>query len=439
MTVLSEKWNAELTSSHWRVLVGSYLGWLFDGYETYALIIALPHAIASLSTSGQTMPGPIFAGLAIGMTLLGWGLGGLAGGVLADYFGRKRIMLISVLLYALLSGLTAFSSSFTMLIVFRFLTGLALGSEWSTGIALVAESWPDRARPKGLGFLQSGFGMGAFIAAGVWFILGHVEPMGNESWRLLFVFGALPAFFVLYLRRALDESERWLSAIREKRWSATGDESTSSSNKRPFTLKSVFSSGEGRRRVWLTLILSFTTTTGWYAGSALLPGYTELIAKAQGEPAGVWGARMALIYTAGAVCAYLLSGFIADAIGRQKFLFMTFLGSLVFAWLSFSTNWPLDIFMVLSFLNGMFTLGFAYSWMAIYPVELFTSSVRASAASIIFNGARLIAWVFPIIAGKLVADLGGPGNAAFIISGVYIIGLIVPWFLPETRGKPLPE
>jgi MFS family permease len=433
------RWNEGLTRKHWRLLTGSYLGWLFDGYETFALVIALPFAMASLLTPEQSQSGAIYAGLAIGVTLLGWGLGGLAGGVLADYFGRKRMMMIAVLLYALLSGLTAFSTSLTMLITLRFLTGVALGSEWSTGIALVAESWPDRARPKGLGFLQSAFGMGAFIAAGVWFVLGLFDPLGDESWRIMFVVGAVPALFVLYLRRALEESERWLSALREKRWSAVEGEEAIVGEKRPFTLTSVFSSREGRRRVWLTLILSFTTTTGWWAGSTLLPGYTEQLASAQGEAAGVWGPRMALIYTAGGVLAYVISGFVADAIGRRKFLFMTFAGCLVSALLTFSISWPIGLFMLIAFANGMFTLGFAYSWMAIYPVELFTAAVRSSAASTIFNGARLIAWVFPIIAGTLVADFGGVANAALIISSVYLFGLVVPWFLPETNGKPLPQ
>jgi hypothetical protein len=95
--------------------------------------------------------------------------------------------------------------------------------------------------------------------------------------------------------------------------------------------------------------------------------------------------------------------------------------------------------MVIAFVNGFFTLGFAFSWMAIYLVELFTPSVRATAASFIFNGARLIAWVFPIIAGQIVASTGGVSSAALIMSSVYAIGLFVPFFLPETAGKPLPE
>ena len=109
----STAWYAGLTRKHWRILTGSYLGWLFDGYETFALVIVLPSALATLLTVEQAGATAIYAGLAIGMTLLGWGLGGLAGGVLADYFGRKRMMMISVFLYALFSGITAFSPSCT--------------------------------------------------------------------------------------------------------------------------------------------------------------------------------------------------------------------------------------------------------------------------------------------------------------------------------------
>ncbi|HYM18441.1 MAG TPA: MFS transporter, partial [Micropepsaceae bacterium] len=195
----STPWYAGLTAKHWRVLWGSYLGWIFDGYEAFGLIVALPAALHTLLRADQAPNAAIYGGVAIGITLLGWGIGGLAGGVLADYFGRKRMMMLSVFFYALLTGLTAFSTSLAMLIAFRFVTGLALGAEWSTGIALVAESWPDRARPKGLGLLQSGFGAGSFLAAAVWFMLSLTQPLGDETWRLIFVVGALPGLCVFYL------------------------------------------------------------------------------------------------------------------------------------------------------------------------------------------------------------------------------------------------
>jgi MFS family permease len=434
-------WQSGLTAQHWRVLWGSYLGWIFDGYEAFALIVALPPALHTLLRPDQVPSAAIYAGLAIGITLLGWGIGGLAGGILADYFGRKRMMTLSILFYAGLTGLTAFSTSLAMLIAMRFLTGLAIGAEWSTGIALVAESWPDRARPKGLGFLQSGFGAGSFLAAIVWFVLSLTQPLGDETWRLIFLAGGLPGFCVFYLMRSLGESERWLAAVREKRWSAVEGESHGAGPdaKRPFTLATLFRSAEARRRVWLTFLLSLASTTGWWAVSTWAPVYAEQLAKAQGEVAGVWGPRIALVYTLGGLLAYMSSGFVADWLGRRAYLLVTFAGSLVITWMTYLWTGNLYVFALIAFLNGVITLGFGFSWMAIYPVELFTATVRSTAASVVFNGARLIAWVFPILAGTLVAKFGGITNAALIISSIYAIGLFVPWFLPETVGKPLPH
>ena len=443
-TAENAPWYAGLTRRHWRVLWGSYLGWIFDGYEAYALVVALPFAMKSLLTPEQAQTPAFYAGSAIGITLLGWGIGGLLGGVLADYIGRKRMMMYSVFFYALFTGLTAFANSFLTLGLLRFITGLAIGSEWSTGIALVAETWPDCARPKGCGFLQSGFGAGSLLAAIIWFLIIATDPLGSESWRIIFAVGALPAFLVLYLRRALDESERWMTAVREHRWAATEEDAHTGAappakGHRPFTLAEIFREPESRRRVILATLLSLATTVGWWAVSSWLPGYTEQIAKAQGEAAGVWGPRMALFYNIGAILAYVVSGFVADAMGRRNFLFATFVGCLAFSILAYVWTGNLIVFMVIAFFNGVFTLGFAFSWMAIYLVELFTSAVRATAASFVFNGARLIAWVFPIIAGTIVSSVGGLANAALIMSSIYIIGLIVPWFAPETAGKPMPD
>ena len=182
-----------------------------------ALVYALRPALSSILTPKQAQTPSFYVGAAIGVTLLGWGVGGLLGGVAADYIGRKRMMMLSILGYAIFTGLTAFAGSFIQLVVLRFITGLAIGSKWSTGIALVAETWPTRARPKGCGFLQSGFGAGAVLAAIVWLVLGVAHPLGSESWRIMFALGALPAFVCLYLRRALEESERWLTAMKEQR------------------------------------------------------------------------------------------------------------------------------------------------------------------------------------------------------------------------------
>jgi MFS family permease len=437
-------WYSGLSPKHWRVLTASFLGWVFDGYEAYALVIVIPFVLKSMLTPVQFAERAIWAGVAIGLTLLGWGIGGLAGGVLADYVGRKRMMIYSVLGYALFSGITAFATDFWTFCFLRLITGFAMGSEWSTGVALLAETWPNHARPKGAGFLQSGFGFGTLIAALVWFGLSQTNPLGQDTWRLVFVIGALPALFCLYIRRAVDESDRWRQAILQQRWAATEQGASAptapTSGKRPFTLSEIFREPEGRRRALLAFLLSMTTTIGWWAISSWLPQFAAQMASASAAPNPAQSAlRAVLLYTCGAIVAYLLSGFLADLLGRRVYLFLTFLGSLATTALVYLWTKSLDTLLWASFVNGFFTLGCAYSWMAIYPAELFTSSVRATAAAFIFNAARLIAWVFPILAGTLIHAFGSIPRAAMTLASIYVVGLIVPWFMPETRGKALPE
>ncbi|HEX2518928.1 MAG TPA: MFS transporter [Castellaniella sp.] len=444
----SARWHDGLTRKHWQVLRAGFLGWIFDGYEAMAIIVVLGPMMHSILTPAQATSFSIYAGSVIGITLLGWGLGGIVGGVLADYIGRKRMMMWSIFLYALFSGLTAFANGFVILCALRFLTGLAMGSEWGTGVALVSETWPDRARAKGLGFLHSGFGWGTLVAAIVWYVLSSTHPLGQETWRLVFAVGALPALGVLYLRRGLDESEKWQKAVREKRWHATSNESqhltaqqpAAGNDKRPFTLKLLFTEPEALRRTVLAMILSAVTTVGWWAISSWLLTYTVTLGKAEGvaDPAA-WGSRVSITYTIGAIVAYMLSGFIIDILGRRLFMCLTFLGSLLVTVATYKLTSTVEGMAILAPINGFFTLGCAFAWMAIYPVELFTPTVRTSAISMIFNGARLIAWVFPIIAGTLIKSFGGIPNTALTMGSVYLLGVLLPWFLPETTGKKLPE
>ncbi|GAC1530879.1 MAG: MFS transporter [Ramlibacter sp.] len=435
-------WYSGLNPQHWRILTASFLGWVFDGYESYALFIVMPFVLSSMLTPDQLTDRALWAGVAISITLLGWGIGGLIGGVLADYIGRKRMMIFSVFFYAIFTGMTAFATDFWVFCFLRFITGIAMGSEWSTGVALLAETWPNKVRPKGAGFLQSGFGFGTLIAALVWMVLSQTQPLGANTWRLVFVVGALPAFFCLYIRRAIGESEKWLDALRKQRWSATeaAGKTGKAASSRPFTLTEIFREPESRRRTVLAFLLSLTTTIGWWAISSWLPAYAAAMAKAAGvaDP-GQWALRAALLYTGGAVVGYLLSGFIADAIGRRWYLFLTYLGALITTALTYLWTSSLDGLLLAAIVNGFFTLGCAYAWMAIYPVELFTSSVRATAAAFIFNASRMIAWIFPILAGSMIHTFGSIPRAAMTLGTIYVVGLIVPWFMPETRGKELPE
>ncbi|MEM5438799.1 hypothetical protein [Paraburkholderia diazotrophica] len=118
---------------------------------------------------------------------------------------------------------------------------------------------------------------------------------------------------------------------------------------------------------------------------------------------------------------------------------LAFVGSLVTTFITYKLTSSVEAMMVIAPINGFFTLGCAYVWMAIYPCELFTSSVRSTAISFVFNAARLIAWVFPIIAGSMIKSFGGVSHTALALGSVYVLGIVLPWFLPETRGAGMPD
>src|SRR4029079_1476975 len=202
----SPPWYRSLNRSQWNTLIASNLGWLFDGYETYALVISVGCALRQLLDSSQSSQIPVYAGTVIAFTLLGWGIGGLIGGVIADYIGRKRTMLLAILAYSIMTGLSAFAWDWVSFAVLRFLVGVAIGSEWVTGTSIVAELWPDKNRGKGVGLMQSGFGLGFFLASVVWFF---INPIGPNAWRVMFLIGVVPALLTFWIRRSIPESDRW--------------------------------------------------------------------------------------------------------------------------------------------------------------------------------------------------------------------------------------
>src|SRR5262250_2081812 len=199
-------WYRSLTRTQWQALVASNLGWTFDGFEVFALILTVGFALRQLLDPSQYQFIPAYAGVILAITVFGWGLGGLLGGVLADYLGRKRSMTLAILAYSALTGLSALSWDWLSFAVFRFLVGLAIGSEWATGASITAELWPDHARGKGGAFLQSGYPIGSILASAVWVAIGVLGP---NAWRYMYLVGILPALVAFWIRRNIPESPRW--------------------------------------------------------------------------------------------------------------------------------------------------------------------------------------------------------------------------------------
>src|SRR5579863_2676557 len=214
ITAATLPWYKALTRSQWRALVATNLGWLFDGYEAYALFLTVGPAMHSLLEPAQYPAIPAYIGTVVAITLLGWGIGGFCGGILADYIGRKRTMIYAILGYSVLTGLTAFSFNWISFALLRFLVGIAIGSEWSTGSSMMAELWPENARGKGAGLMQCGLGLGFFLASFVWLFM---SALGPDAWRYMFLLGILPALLTLWMRTSIPEPKLWQRVDTQRR------------------------------------------------------------------------------------------------------------------------------------------------------------------------------------------------------------------------------
>jgi MFS family permease len=432
-------WYRLLDRSQWNTLIASNLGWMFDGYETFALVMSVGAALRQLLEPSQYAQIPVYAGTVIALTLLGWGIGGLIGGVLADYLGRKRTMMLAILAYSVMTGLSAFAWDWVSFAMLRFLVGLAIGSEWVTGASIVAELWPDKVRGRGVGLMQSGLGLGFFLASFAWLFVG---AMGPGAWRYMFLIGVLPALLTLWVRRSIPESERWervneqrQAALERKRTGAslgTKDEALAR-----FTVADLFAEPEIRRRVVLAFVMSLATTFAFWGISTWIPPYIGAVAAKTGLSTQAWQSYAGMALNGAAVFGYAGFGFLADAFGRKLTTIFYIVASLLSVALLFLWAHDLTFMLIGAALCGIFVSG-QYTWMAAWLPELFPTRMRATAAAFVFNSPRLIAWTGPLISGWLITEAGGFSQAAVAISSIYILSLAAAPFLPETKGKPLP-
>jgi MFS family permease len=439
-TIRSAPWYRSLTRAQWKALAASNLGWTFDGFEVFALILTVGAALHQLLDPSQYKFIPAYAGAVIAITVFGWGAGGLLGGILADYIGRKRSMAVTILAYSLLTGLSALSWSWLSFALFRFLVGLAIGSEWATGASITAELWPDNARGKGGAFLQSGYPIGSIIASTVWVLIGTSGP---SAWRYMYLIGVLPALITFWILRNIPESPRWEQSNRQRRaahalrrqGAALRGEDAAIVR---FTLVDMFAEPAVRTRLILTFVMSLAVTIGYWGVSTFVPSYVGAVAAGVGLPAQRWVGLAGLVQNIGALLGFFCFGFLADALGRKPTTFLYYLLCLILTPIVYLWVKEIHLLLLVFAIYGFFIQG-VFSWTAVWLPELFPTRMRATAAGFIFNTPRLISAVAPLIAGSLIVGLGGYGKTATIIGLFYILGLITVPFLPETKGKPLTE
>jgi len=437
--VLNLPWYRTLDRTQWNTLLASNLGWVFDGFETYALILTVGVALHQLLEPSQYAQIPAYAGAIIATTLCGWALGGVLAGVLADYIGRKRTMILAILVYSIMTGLSAFSWNWESFAIMRFLVGLAIGSEWVTGTSMTAEFWPDNARGRGIGLFQSGFGIGFFLASLVWLFVGATGP---GAWRTMYLIGVLPALLTLWIRRTIPESPLWERANERRKAAAqriragapaTGVDAALTR----FTLAGLFAPAI-RNRTIIAFLMATVSAVGFWGISTWVPPYVGSIAAKAGLAAPQWASFTGMAYNAGSIIGYVGFGFLADAFGRKPTTLLFFAMSLLLTPVFFLWTHELNMLLVVAGFLGLFASG-QFTWMSAWLPELFPTELRATGVGFIFNAPRVLAALGVFIAGTLIVYFGGYGNAAMIVATIYILGLVVGPFLPETRGKPLPE
>ena len=413
---------------------------MFDGYENYAFVLVMPIAMRQLVPPDQIDRVALYSGAVLAATLVGWATGGVIFGIVSDYLGRKRVLMLSILWYSVFSGLTFFAPSYQILMLCRFLTGLGLGAEWGAGTAIVAELWPSTHRGRAAGILQSAFGAGFFVASVAWFFVGQAGP---ESWRYMFVIGALPALMLLYIQREVEESPMWLEARdrrrRAKAHAVTGGTPSIEDKKIvQFTLAYVTSDSQLRRRIALLLLMSLSTVVGWWSISTWIPLYAGQLATAVGQDAQRTASLTGVTYNIGTVAGYILFGALADRRGRKPTIQLYYVGSFVMSVALFLFVSSPGVMLLVAGINGFFTLG-QFSWMSVYLPELFPTAVRGTAISLVFNASRFVAALGPLFAGYVIATTGSIPATAVAMSFVYVVGMLAARVAgPETRGQPLP-
>jgi MFS family permease len=414
-TTTEPKWYAEVTPYQWRVLICACLGWALDIMDGYLYAIILFPAMSDLLGTTENAVIGLYGGVVLSIFMIGWALGGLIFGPIADRYGRAKTMAITILVYASFTGLCGIAGSWQELAVYRFLTGIGIGGEWAAGAALIAESWPAKSRAKAAGIMQASGGIGFFLAIGLYLFIG---PYG---WRWVFALGVLPAIVAFYIRYSLEEPQRWVHAKAQQ-------------NPLPLLFKKPV-----RRDVLIGTGLAVVATFGYQGAIQWVPSWIAAMLHAQGTREVI--PQVSLVtatLTAGGIIGCLCLPFVADRWGRKVSLWLYFLGALLSVPTTFLLAKELSHAVIAAPVMGFFAAGVTTGF-AIYFPELFPTAIRATAQGFCFNFARFFSAAGPLLAGVLTSAHGSFAPAIATIGSVYFIGLIILLFARETKGQALPE
>jgi len=406
-------WIVELTPTERNTLVATFGGWALDGMDVMVYSFVIPTLIAAWSISkGQ-------AGMLGTVALLISAFGGWLAGLLADRFGRVRILQITILWFAVFTFLSGFTNSFSQLLLTRGLQGLGFGGEWAVGSVLIGEAIRAEYRGKAVGTVQSGWAVGWGITAICNTVLFSILPAAI-AWRALFWIGILPALLVFYIRRHVPEPEVFRQT--REREAKLGEGSHFLEIFSPTLL----------RITGLTALVAVGAQGGYYAITLWLPTFLK---TTRGLSVLNTGAYLFVVIV-GSFVGYTIAAELTDDLGRRGTLILYAAGSFltVTAYTYFSIS--NGAMLVLGFPLGFFASG-SFSPMGAFFTELFPSRLRGSGQGFSYNFGRGIGALFPTLVGFLSARIN-LGHAISLFAGAaYLVMIAAVFLLPETKGKEL--
>lgn len=406
-------WFSELPPTGKRTFYASFLGWTIDAldYMVFTFVISTLVTLWGIDRGQAGMLGTV--------TLLFSAIGGWGAGILADRYGRVRILQITILWFSACTVAIGFTQNFEQIFILRALQGLGFGGEWAVGSVLMGEIIKSRHRARAVGTVQSGWAVGWGLAALLYTIAFSVLPE-QWAWRSLFWVGVLPALLVLYIRKHVPEPE-----IAGRVRGATGGD-------HPKVSPWLIFSPALLKTTLLSALLCTGIQGGYYAVTTWLPTYLKVERQLSVLNTGGY----LLVIIVGSFCGYIAGAHMADRLGRRLnfVIFSVLSGVCVY----FYTQVPLTDSQML-FLG--FPLGFAasgiFGGLGAYLTELFPSEIRANGQGFAYNFGRGVGALFPTLVGYLSNSLGLAMAIGIFAGGAYAVVLLATLLLPETRGREL--
>ncbi len=377
---------------------------MLDAFDVMLYSIVLATLMREFGMSKTT------AGLLNSLTLAASAIGSFGFGLLADRFGRRRMLSFSILTYSLFTFACGFSTGVASLALFRFLLGFGMGGEWNSGATLVAETWPSAWRGRAIAIVQSSWAIGYALAAGVAGLM-----LAHTSWRSVFFVGVLPALFVFWIQHEVPEPELW----QRQRHSRT-----------------IVAWRPVLPRLFALLVTNTFGMFAWWGLFTWIPAYLALPAAQGGRNFNQlnFTAFLIILNLCGMFPGYLLFGVLADKFGRKR----TFIAYLLLAAASVPAfalaRSPVAILVTAS-ITAFFGTGF-FTGSGILGSELFPTTIRATALGISYNAARGLSAFAPIVIGAVGQRYGL--SWGFGVCGVaFACAALSALYLPETQGSEL--